>query len=124
MDALIRYGFSVEEIKNIMNTNEDINNITDKDINSIIELLEKYNCKINHIKNIIITNPFLLTREIDEIEKSISALLDITDRVEILLDTNPFLLNIGERDINSTIRRLYNEGLKKEDIIDYFYVNI
>ena len=124
MDALIRYGFSVEEIRNIMNTNEDINNISDKEINSIIELLEKYNCKINHIKNIIITNPFLLTREIDEIEKSIGALLDVTDRIEVLIDTNPFLLNIGERDINSIIRRLSNEGLKKEEIIDYLYINI
>ena len=124
MDALIRYGFSVEEIRNIMNTNEDINNINDKEINSIIELLEKYNCKINHIKNIIITNPFLLTREIEEVEKTICSLLDITKEVELLLDTNPFLLNIGERDICSTVRKLVNEGLKKEEVIDYLYFNI
>ena len=121
MDILIRYGFSVDEIKNIMNTNEEINNVSDKDINNIITLLEKNGCKINHIKNIIITNPFVLTREIDELEKTILVLINITDFVELLLDTNPFLLNMSDRDINSLIKNL---GLSKNDLLDYLYFNI
>lgn len=121
MDALIRYGFSVEEIKNIMDTNEEINIVSDKDINNIISLLEKYNCKINHIKNIIITNPFVLTREIDELEKAINILVDICKNVEVLLDTNPFLLNMSDRDINSLVKSL---NLSRNDLIDYLYFNI
>ena len=124
MDALIRYGFSVEEIRNIMNTNEDINNITDKDINEVIKILEKYNCKINHIKNIIITNPFILTRDLDEIEKTIKVLIEFSKRIEVLLDTNPFVLNISDRDIISIVNDLSNKGYNKNDLCDYFYFNI
>ena len=121
MDALIRYGFSVDEIKNIMNTNEEINDVSDKDINNIIALLEKYGCKINHIKNIIITNPFVLTKEIDELEKTIIVLKSISSNIEILIDTNPFLLNMNERDINSLVKNL---ELSKNNIVDYLYFNI
>ena len=120
MDALIRYGFSVEEIKNIMNSNEDINNITDHDINKIIKLLEECNCKINHIKNIIITNPFLLTREYDEIVKTINILDKNLKNVFLVLDTNPFILNITDRDIELLINKLNKENIC---INDYFLFN-
>ena len=115
MDALIRYGFSVEEIKNIMNSNEDINNISDKDINKFIKLLEQFECKINHIKNIIITNPFILTRDYDDVEKTINILNSyLKNNISIVLDTNPFILNLNEKDINNIINKING------DICDYF----
>lgn len=120
MDALIRYGFSVEEIKNIMNSNEDINNISDNDINKIIKLLEKCNCKINHIKNIFITNPFVLTRDYDEIEKSINILNDNLKDVFLVLDTNPFILNISDKEIGLLINELVKKNI---DVNDYFLFN-
>jgi len=117
MDALIRFGFSVDEIKNIMNSNEDINNITDQDINKIIKILEKFNCKINHIKNIIITNPFVLTRDFDEIEKTINILNNNLDSIYLVLDTNPFILNISDREIEILINQLVRDNI---NINDYF----
>ena len=122
MDTLIRYGFSIEEINNMMNSNQEINEVNEKDIQEILQILENVGCGVDHIKNIFIANPFVLTREINEIKKLIVKLLDIgINEINYLFDTNPFLLNIDYKEIDSIVKRLGREGKNKEEIIDYFY---
>ena len=124
MDILIRYGFSIEEINNIMNSNEEINDISDEHINEILSILEGLGCNIHHIKNILITNPFVLTREINEIKKIIVKLLDIgINDLNILFDSNPFLLNVEYKELDSFYRRMIKGDLKQEEILDGFYYN-
>ena len=60
MDTLVRYGFSIEDIKNMMDSNQEIENIEDSVILKLIKLLENENCSQDSIKNIFITNPFYL----------------------------------------------------------------
>ena len=64
MDILIRYGFSIEEIKNMIDSNPDINNVDDSVIYTLIDVLGYCGCLSNHIKNIFIllnlTRPFFL----------------------------------------------------------------
>ena len=51
MDTLIRFGFSIEEIQTMMNTNHSIEEISDNDILDLIDLLKEINCKEEQIKN-------------------------------------------------------------------------
>ena len=69
MDSLIRFGFTIEDINILMNTNEDISLVSDNEVNEIIKLLENNNCSINTIKNIFICNPFVITSSIIDINK-------------------------------------------------------
>ena len=54
MDVLIRFGFTIEEIKNMMDANHDLELVNDKDIYELIEALIKVGCTDNMIKNIFI----------------------------------------------------------------------
>ena len=122
MDILIRYGFSIEEINNMMKSNEEINDISDNNISEIIEILEGLGCSVNHIKNIFITNPFVLTRELTEIKKLVVKLLDLgIDDLYFLFDSNPFLLNMDFKEIDSIYKKMIKEGKKQEEILDTFY---
>lgn len=122
MDVLIRFGFSIEEINNIMNSNEEINDINDEQINEVINILEGLGCNSHQIKNILITNPFVLTTEITEIKKLIVKILDIgIEDLNLLFDSNPFLLNIDYKEIDHIYKKLEKEGKNKDEILDFFY---
>lgn len=122
MDVLIRYGFSIEEIKNMMDTNEEIEGISDKNINEIIEILTSINCTTNHIKNIFYSNPFILSRPPKEIKKIINELLELKlIHLELLFDSNPYLLNSSSTEIKNRIELKEKEGLTEEEIKDYLY---
>ncbi len=122
MDALIRYGLSIEEIKNMINSNDELNTVSDKNINKIIEILEGLGCSKEQIKNIMNTNPFLISRELDELKKLLVKLLDFgLEDLQIVIDTNPFILNIDYKEIDQIYKQKKKEGLTEEEIKDYFY---
>lgn len=124
MDVLIRFGFSIEEIKSMMDANDEINEIDDKNIDELIEVLKKVGCSSVIIKNIFIANPFYLTRNVDEVKRLIVKLFDIgLVHLEILFDTNPYLLNINYKEIDDLYKEKVKEGLSSEEIINYFYHN-
>ena len=125
MDILIRYGFTIDEIKIMMDTNSLIEDINDNNIKSIINILEKVNCNLDDIKNILICNPFCITNNINDINNLIDKLKDIGIlELNRLFTTNPYILNISDKELD----KLYNEkkevGLNKEEIIDYINYNI
>lgn len=122
MDILIRYGMSIEEIKNMIDSNPEINNIEDKVIASIIDYLQEIGCRNNIIMNILITNPFVLTRSLEEIKKEIEKLQEIgITNIELLLDKNPYLLNFNYKEIDSIERYQRKLGLKDEEIRKLIY---
>ncbi len=124
MDTLIRYGFTIEEIKIMMDTNSLIDDINEKNINSIINILESVNCNKFEIKNILICNPFCITNNITDINNLINKLKNIgIGELNILFCTNPYILNISDKELE----KLYNDKkkiLNKEEIIDYINYNI
>ena len=71
MDVLIKYGFTIEEIKIIMDSNINFDSIKDKDVNELINILDDIGCLNKHIKNIFISNPFIFNQSISEIKKII-----------------------------------------------------
>ena len=122
MDVLIRYGFTMEEIKNMMENNSEIENIPDKNIYNIIDILGSIGCLNNHIKNIFYSNPFCLSRNPKDIQKLIRKLQEKNlTHLEVVFDSNPYLLNITEKEIDRVVRKKEKEGLSKEAIRDYIY---
>ncbi len=124
MDVLIRYGFTIEEIKNMMDTNPNISNIDDKTIYSLIDKLGLIGCMNNYIKNIFICNPFYLSRDPIEVDSLLNKLKEIgIININILLDSNPYILNLNSDEIEDIYNNLLKEGYTKEEIIDKFNYN-
>ena len=122
MDVLIRYGFSMEEIKNMMENNDEIERIPDKNIYDIIDILGSVGCLSNHIKNILYSNPFCLSRNPKDIKDLIKQLEDLRlTYLEILFDSNPYLLNIGENEIQRIKKQKEKEVYSEEQLKEYFY---
>jgi len=63
MDVLIRFGFSIEEIKNMMDTNILIDTVKEDNLIELINILKRLGCKDSVIKNILVANPFYLNRK-------------------------------------------------------------
>ena len=125
MDVLIRYGFSIEEIKNMMDTNYLINNIEDNDIYTIIDILGSVGCMNNQIRNIFICNPFSLSRNTYEVSELISKLKEYGfSELNYLFDSNPYILCLNSSDIELLYNEKKNESLSDEDFRDYINYNI
>lgn len=124
MDILIRYGFSIEEIKDMMDTNQDLESINDNDILELINILIDVGCHEEHIMNIFTCNPLLLSRDITQIKKLIKKLKNLKfKKIYMLLDSNPYLLNMNEDELEKEYNDRLDQGLSHEEAIDYFYHN-
>lgn len=124
MDSLIKFGFTIEEINILMDTNEDISSISDNEVNNIIKLLKDINCSNNTIKNIFICNPFIITNNINDITKLIDKLKELGFKnINLLFDSNPYILNISDKLLEKLYNKKKDEGLKKEEIIDFISYN-
>ncbi len=125
MDSLIRYGFSIEDINILMDTNLDISLVNDNDVNEIIKLLESINCDKDTIKNILICNPFCLTNSSNELNKLINKLKELGFiNINLLFSTNPYILNKSDKEIEKLYNKKKEEGLNKDEIIDFISYNI
>lgn len=124
MDSLIRFGFTIEDINILMDTNEDISLVSDSDVNEIIKLLENNNCSINTIKNIFICNPFVITNNLLDITKLIDKLKELGFKnINLLLDSNPYILNKSDKELEKLYNKKKEEGLNKEEIMDFISYN-
>ena len=122
MDTLVRYGFSIEDIKNMMDSNQEIENIEDSVILKLIKLLENENCSQDSIKNIFITNPFYLNRDVKEVEGLFKELKkNGIKKLNILFDMNPYLLNLNDTDLNDLI---ISKKLNRKDFAEFIYSEI
>lgn len=121
MDILIRYGLSIEEIKIMMDTNTEIEKIDDKDIKELIIILQSIGCESIHLKNILICNPFYLSKDIKDIKELINSLEKLEfNNLYSLFDTNPYLLNLSSEEIKNIYNNKLKEGKTKDEVIDYF----
>jgi len=120
MDVLIRFGFSIEEIKNMMDTNIWIDRINDQSLQNLITILEKINCTKQQIKNILIANPFYLNMEKEKVLDLLSVLKEMQfSNLNLLFDSNPFLINLTKEEFTNLVKKKSSEGLTLEEIKDY-----
>lgn len=124
MDGLIRFGFTIEEINILMDSNEDISLVSDNSVNEIIKLLKDNNCSNNTIKNIFICNPFVITNNMIDTAKLINKLKELGfTNINLLLDSNPYILNISDKELEKLYNKKKDEGLKSSEIIDFISYN-
>lgn len=125
MDILMRYGFSIEEIKNMMDSNDELELATDAHVLEIINILTSLGCHEEHIMNIFNCNPFVLSRDIKEIKTLIKKLEKLDFKhIYIVLDSNPYLLNLTTTEIDNIYKEKKDQGMSDLEIRDYFYHNI
>ena len=120
MDVLIKEGFSIEEIQNMLDTNLMIEAVEDRSIYELLSILKDIGCSKEHIKNIFICNPFCLTNDNSGIMDLINKLKEIGfDSLYTLFDSNPYLLNFSANDMDDFYHRLIDGGMSKEEFFDY-----
>lgn len=105
MLELYNLGINEAEIKDVFEINPQIKNISSEQILKLITILKQIDCNDRIIRNIIITNPFYLTRLDTDIINLMNKLVSIGLRnLNILFDTNPYLLNKDAFEIDNFIK--------------------
>lgn len=124
MKILYKLGLSDYDIKNMIELCPDLNDITDQNIITNINILTSIKCSEKHTKNILLSNPFYLTRDDDDILSLIKKLNELNiSNINLLLDSNPFLLNKNAYEIDDYIKKELKSGKDLEEIIDEFESN-
>ena len=92
---------------------------TDINIYELIEILEKAGCSEKQIKNIFLCNPFYLTRKVFDVLNMIQKLYEIgCSHLNLLFDSNPYILNLMDEEIEAFVNKKIHEGHSKEEILD------
>lgn len=119
MIELYNIGISEETIKNMLEVNPEIKDMSEKEIKERVLILEKFGCFDDQIINIISSNPTFLSRTKGEILNLVKTLVDYKFRtLNILLDSNPYILNLEPFEIKNYIEKRVNQGELLEDVID------
>lgn len=119
MKELYNLNLSENTIKSMYEINPNIKNLTNVDIIKKIELLRKIGCKDNEIRNIISSNSIYLTTQDDDILSLIFTLKKLGFTcINILLDSNPYILNLEPFEIQNYIEKRIKNGETLEHIID------
>lgn len=119
MDTLFYLGIEDNDIKNMVEQYPIILEIDKKEIERKIELLKQIGCEERHIRNILICNPYYLDRLETDIVKLIRCLIKYGFKnINLLLDSNPFILNIDEFEVENYISNKLKEGTSLDDIVD------
>ncbi len=119
MEELYNLDISDNTIKAMMEYNPNIKEMTKDEINEKIALLEGINCTDDEIRNIISSNSRYLGRTNEEVLDLISSLENYGFKsINVLLDSNPYILNLDVFEIEDYINAKKESGMSIEDIVD------
>ena len=119
MIELYNIGISETTIKNMLEINQEIKELPQEKIKEKVVILNSINCDNNQIINIISSNPNYLTKTNEEIINLINFLMNYGLKcLNILFDSNPYILNLEPFEIEEYINNRKINGEKIEDIID------
>ena len=119
MEELINLGLSQNTIRSMLEIIPEISQITKKDILEKTFLLKKVDCSELQILSIISSNPNYLLRTNGEIIDLIECLLKYGFKtLNILFDSNPFILSLEKFEIDNYINKRISNNELLEDIID------
>lgn len=118
MLELLNVNLSIEEIKEMLEENPELEYLSNSEIANLIDLLKSVGCSNKIIRNIIIANPFYLNRIFDNVLELIQKLKSLgIERLDITFDSNPLLLNEDASDIDEFILEKRKNGMEINDII-------
>ena len=116
LESLYSFGLSDATIKSMLEMNP---NITDEDIRDKNEILTRIGCSTSQFTNIVSCNPLFLSRANEGIIKLIKYLTDKGFTwLNILFDSNPYILNLEPFEIDNYIKDRLSIGDNIADIID------
>lgn len=119
MEQLYSIGLNNQEIVNMLEVNQEIRNVTNEEIKGLCDLLRFIGCKDYHVKNILIANPFYLTRSVEDVQKLIQKLESLgIVHLETTFDSNPWLFNKDAFEIDEYIEERMSAGVSLEEVID------
>lgn len=116
MEELYNLGISENTIKSMFEINPGINDLTNEEIREKEIILSKAGCSTNQITNIISSNSSFLNRTNEEIIKLISCLNKLGFVLNILFDSNPYILNLEVFEIEEYIKKEQLNGKSLEEI--------
>ena len=119
MIELLNMGISEDNIQNMLELNPDIKELTSIDIKDKINILKNIDCTDNEIRNIFSTNSLFLTKSNRDIILLINKLNSLGfNTLNILFDSNPFILNLDSYEIDDYIKNRLNNNESLENIVD------
>ena len=116
MEELYNLGIRENTIKSMFEINPGINDLTNEEIREKEIILSKVGCSTNQITNIISSNSSFLNRTNEEIIKLISCLNKLGFVLNILFDSNPYILNLEVFEIEEYIKKEQLKGKSLEEI--------
>ena len=118
MDLLYNLGINDLELKGILELVPEILDMSEIEISNKIDILKYIECNDRHIKNILVSNPYYLDRFDNDILKLIGYLKNIgVSNLNLLFDSNPYLLNRDDFEIRDYIENRVKNGDSLDNII-------
>ncbi len=116
MEQLINLGISLETIKSMLEINPDL---TNEEVMEKKEILLSIGCNNQELINIIGSNAMFISRTKEEIITLIEYLKKLGfTYLNLLFDSNPYILNLEPFEINSYIKTRLSKRQSLEDIVD------
>lgn len=124
-ELLKRLSISEETIKQMVEICPNIEELSSEEIVEKIEVLKEIKCNENQIRNIISSNAMYLDKSIVDIQELIKKLIEKGfTTLNILFDSNPYILNLDAYEIETYIDKREKRGEKLEDIVDDLESNV
>lgn len=111
-------NINADDYKTMLESNPSLDEVAVSDAIEIIDFLEGIGCDKRLIRNVIMSNPLVLSRSISDLEKIVAKLqqIGLTDIVD-LLDANPYILNLDAYEIDEYIAKRENSGESFDEIV-------
>ena len=119
MNELLNLDLSGETLREMVEINPDIMELSSAEVREKVELLKLLGCRDNQILNIISSNPMYLSRLNSDLISLINYLSEIGFTcLRILFDSNPSILNLDVFEVRNYIDNRMKNGETLEDIVD------
>ena len=119
MEELYNLGISDTTLKCMIEINPEILEMSNNEINEKKDILKRINCTDREILNIISSNALMLNRTNSGLNDLINYLKELGfDNLNILFDSNPYILNLEPFEIKRYIDARLNDGESIDDVID------
>jgi len=118
MQELYSIGITDESLKYMLSAFPEITFLTSEEVRDKIIILINVGCSNNHILNILEANPWYLDRSSSDVLHLINKLESLGfDCLNILFDSNPFILSLDVFEIDDYIAKQVAEGISLDDIV-------
>ena len=119
MEELYNIGISDTTLKGMIEINPEILEMSNNEINAKKNILKRINCTDREFLNIISSNSLMLSRTNSGLVDLINYLKELGfDNLNILFDSNPYILNLEPFEIKRYIDDRLNDGESIDDVID------